>query len=172
MVAASRARTPSFCQVLHTYNKSLIRLHLRSTGSLPAICFFLKTININFSFRTIFCMQLSQRCRARDLEDFMSSVGKVRCWKQWRGSLAPGQCTLLTCNNTWRFVLFGPSWAAQKTSSVVVLAGSVPVSLLTHLTYLKKYLTFRPSWPLLCRSKDIQCRLCPHWLRSCQSPYV
>jgi hypothetical protein len=27
--------------------------------------------------RTIFCMQLSQRCRARDLEDFMSSVGKV-----------------------------------------------------------------------------------------------
>ena len=28
--------------------------------------------------RTIFCLQLSQRCRARDVEDFFSSVGKVR----------------------------------------------------------------------------------------------
>jgi hypothetical protein len=27
--------------------------------------------------RTVFCMQLSQRVRARDLEDFFSSVGKV-----------------------------------------------------------------------------------------------
>jgi hypothetical protein len=28
--------------------------------------------------RTVFCMQLSQRIRARDLEEFFSSVGKVR----------------------------------------------------------------------------------------------
>jgi len=28
--------------------------------------------------RTVFCMQLSQRVRARDLEDFFSSVGIVR----------------------------------------------------------------------------------------------
>jgi hypothetical protein len=27
--------------------------------------------------RTVFCMQLSQRIRARDLEEFFSSVGKV-----------------------------------------------------------------------------------------------
>lgn len=27
--------------------------------------------------RTVFCMQLSQRVRARDLEEFFSSVGKV-----------------------------------------------------------------------------------------------
>jgi len=41
--------------------------------------------------RTVFCMQLSQRCRARDLEDFMSSVGKVRDVK------------LIVCNKTRRF---------------------------------------------------------------------
>ena len=42
-------------------------------------------------FRTIFCMQLSQRVRARDVEDFMSSVGKVRDVK------------LIVCNKTRRF---------------------------------------------------------------------
>merc|ERR1740137_452048 len=41
--------------------------------------------------RTIFCMQLSQRCRARDVEDFFSSVGKVRDVK------------LIVCNKTRRF---------------------------------------------------------------------
>jgi RNA-binding protein 39 len=41
--------------------------------------------------RTVFIMQLSQRCRARDLEDFMSSVGKVRDVK------------LIVCNKTRRF---------------------------------------------------------------------
>jgi len=41
--------------------------------------------------RTVFCMQLSARCRARDLEDFMSSVGKVRDAK------------LIVCNKTRRF---------------------------------------------------------------------
>ena len=41
--------------------------------------------------RTIFCMQLSQRVRARDLEEFFSSVGKVR------------DVRLITCNKTKRF---------------------------------------------------------------------
>lgn len=41
--------------------------------------------------RTIFCMQLSQRIRARDLEEFFSSVGKVR------------DVRLITCNKTKRF---------------------------------------------------------------------
>ena len=41
--------------------------------------------------RTIFCMQLSQRVRARDVEDFFSSVGKVRDVK------------LIVCNKTRRF---------------------------------------------------------------------
>lgn len=41
--------------------------------------------------RTIFCMQLSQRIRARDLEEFFSSVGKVR------------DVRLITCNKTRRF---------------------------------------------------------------------
>jgi RNA recognition motif-containing protein len=29
-------------------------------------------------FRTVFCMQLAARIRPRDLEEFFSSVGKVR----------------------------------------------------------------------------------------------
>lgn len=41
--------------------------------------------------RTVFCMQLSQRIRARDLEEFFSSVGKVR------------DVRLITCNKTKRF---------------------------------------------------------------------
>lgn len=41
--------------------------------------------------RTIFCMQLSQRIRARDLEEFFSSVGKVK------------DVRLITCNKTKRF---------------------------------------------------------------------
>lgn len=41
--------------------------------------------------RTVFCMQLSQRSRARDVEDFFSSVGKVRDVK------------LIVCNKTRRF---------------------------------------------------------------------
>uniref|UniRef100_A0A1A9Z413 RRM domain-containing protein n=1 Tax=Glossina pallidipes TaxID=7398 RepID=A0A1A9Z413_GLOPL len=41
--------------------------------------------------RTVFCMQLSQRVRARDLEEFFSSVGKVR------------DVRLITCNKTKRF---------------------------------------------------------------------
>lgn len=41
--------------------------------------------------RTVFCMQLSQRIRARDLQEFFSSVGKVR------------DVRLITCNKTKRF---------------------------------------------------------------------
>ncbi|KRT84333.1 RNA binding protein [Oryctes borbonicus] len=41
--------------------------------------------------RTVFVMQLSQRIRARDLEDFFSAVGKVR------------DVRLITCNKTRRF---------------------------------------------------------------------
>ena len=46
--------------------------------------------------RTISCMQLSQRCKARDVEDFFSSVGKVSDvknlspWVCW-----PPPCTVL-----------------------------------------------------------------------------
>lgn len=41
--------------------------------------------------RTVFVMQLSQRIRARDLEDFFSSVGKVR------------DVRMIVCNKTRRF---------------------------------------------------------------------
>ncbi|XP_066262003.1 RNA-binding protein 39 isoform X1 [Euwallacea similis] len=41
--------------------------------------------------RTVFCMQLSQRVRARDLEEFFSSVGKVR------------DVRMIVCNKTRRF---------------------------------------------------------------------
>lgn len=41
--------------------------------------------------RTVFVMQLSQRIRARDLEEFFSSVGKVR------------DVRMITCNKTRRF---------------------------------------------------------------------
>ncbi|KAH8329527.1 hypothetical protein KR074_012546 [Drosophila pseudoananassae] len=41
--------------------------------------------------RTVFCIQLSQRVRARDLEEFFSSVGKVR------------DVRLILCNKTKRF---------------------------------------------------------------------
>lgn len=41
--------------------------------------------------RTVFCMQLSQRIRPRDLEEFFSAVGKVK------------DVRLITCNKTRRF---------------------------------------------------------------------
>lgn len=41
--------------------------------------------------RTVFCMQLSQRIRARDLQEFFSSVGKVR------------DVRMIVCNKTRRF---------------------------------------------------------------------
>ena len=58
--------------------------------------------------RTIFCMQLSQRVRARDVEDFMSSVGKVRDVK------------LIVCNKTRRFK--GISYVEFKDLESVPLA--------------------------------------------------
>ena len=41
--------------------------------------------------RTVFVMQLSQRVRARDIEEFFSSVGKIKDVK------------LIICNKTRRF---------------------------------------------------------------------
>lgn len=41
--------------------------------------------------RTVFIMQLSQRVRARDVEEFFSAVGKIRDVK------------LIVCNKTRRF---------------------------------------------------------------------
>lgn len=57
--------------------------------------------------RTIFCMQLSQRVRARDLEEFFSSVGKVR------------DVRLITCNKTKRFK--GIAYIEFKSSESVPL---------------------------------------------------
>lgn len=58
--------------------------------------------------RTIFCMQLSQRVRARDLEEFFSSVGKVR------------DVRLITCNKTKRFK--GIAYIEFKNAESVALA--------------------------------------------------
>lgn len=60
--------------------------------------------------RTIFCMQLSQRIRARDLEEFFSSVGKVR------------DVRLITCNKTKRFK--GIAYIEFKSSESVALVSS------------------------------------------------
>lgn len=59
--------------------------------------------------RTIFCMQLSQRIRARDLEEFFSSVGKVR------------DVRLITCNKTKRFK--GIAYIEFKSAESVPLVG-------------------------------------------------
>lgn len=66
--------------------------------------------------RTIFCMQLSQKIRAKDLEEFFSSVGKVSSTSNWenrrkekvRFNLHTGfsqvrDVRLITCNKTRRF---------------------------------------------------------------------
>ncbi|XP_059481193.1 RNA-binding protein 39 [Neocloeon triangulifer] len=58
--------------------------------------------------RTVFCMQLSQRVRARDLEEFFSSVGKVR------------DVRLIMCNKTRRFK--GISYVEFRDPESVALA--------------------------------------------------
>lgn len=58
--------------------------------------------------RTVFCMQLSQRIRARDLEDFFSSVGRVR------------DVRLIMCNKTKRFK--GIAYVEFKDPESVALA--------------------------------------------------
>lgn len=65
--------------------------------------------------RTVFCMQLSQRIRAKDLEEFFSSVGKVR------------DVRLITCNKTRRFK--GIAYIEFKD------AESVPLVSLSHPSY-------------------------------------
>ncbi|CAB3360374.1 Hypothetical predicted protein [Cloeon dipterum] len=77
-----------------------------------------KQTNNNFRFddltpeerdaRTVFCMQLSQRVRARDLEEFFSSVGKVR------------DVRLIMCNKTRRFK--GISYVEFRDPESVALA--------------------------------------------------
>lgn len=61
--------------------------------------------------RTVFVMQLSQRIRARDLEEFFSSVGKVR------------DVRLITCNKTRRFK--GIAYIEFKDPESVALVGFV-----------------------------------------------
>lgn len=58
--------------------------------------------------RTVFCMQLSQRIRARDLEEFFSSVGKVQ------------DVRLISCNKTRRFK--GIAYVEFKDPESVMLA--------------------------------------------------
>ncbi|XP_071441012.1 RNA-binding protein 39-like isoform X2 [Hetaerina americana] len=58
--------------------------------------------------RTVFCMQLSARVRGRDLEEFFSSVGKVR------------DVRLITCNKTRRFK--GIAYVEFKDPDAVPLA--------------------------------------------------
>lgn len=82
-------------QQYHTYKSEFFNTH---------VLFFLYLLIIIILFfrndeltpeerdaRTVFCMQLSQRIRARDLEEFFSSVGKVQ------------DVRLITCNKTRRF---------------------------------------------------------------------
>ena len=69
--------------------------------------------------RTIFCMQLSQRVRARDVEDFFSSVGKVRDVK------------LIVCNKTRRFK--GISYVEFKDLESVPLALGLSGEFLYHI---------------------------------------
>ena len=71
--------------------------------------------------RTIFCMQLSQRVRARDVEDFMSSVGKVRDVK------------LIVCNKTRRFK--GISYVEFKDLESVPLALGLSGEFLTWFVF-------------------------------------
>lgn len=65
--------------------------------------------------RTVFCMQLSQRIRARDLEEFFSSVGKVQ------------DVRLITCNKTRRFK--GISYVEFKDPESVTLVISINILL-------------------------------------------
>lgn len=65
--------------------------------------------------RTVFCMQLSQRIRAKDLEEFFSSVGKVR------------DVRLITCNKTRRFK--GIAYIEFKDAESVPLVCTLKVTL-------------------------------------------
>lgn len=69
--------------------------------------------------RTVFCMQLSQRIRAKDLEEFFSSVGKVR------------DVRLITCNKTRRF----------KGIAYIEFKDAESVPLVCIVLYLVNYLT-------------------------------
>lgn len=70
--------------------------------------------------RTVFCMQLSQRIRARDLEEFFSSVGKVR------------DVRLITCNKTKRF----------KGIAYIEFKDPESVALVSFVTYKQIYINY------------------------------
>ena len=73
--------------------------------------------------RTIFVMQLSQRVRSRDVEEFFSSVGKIR------------DVRLIVCNKTRRFK--GIAYVEFKDSDSVALVSSY---LIMFLVYFSKIL--------------------------------
>lgn len=75
--------------------------------------------------RTVFVMQLSQRVRARDLEEFFSSVGKVR------------DVRLITCNKTRRFK--GIAYIEFRDPESVAL---VSINSYFHFFYFKFYFLF------------------------------
>ena len=89
--------------------------------------------------RTIFCMQLSQRVRARDVEDFFSSVGKVRDVK------------LIVCNKTRRFK--GISYVEFKDLESVPLAlglsGELSCVCLTIVMMMFSHLQDKSCWEFL-----------------------
>lgn len=84
--------------------------------------------------RTVFVMQLSQRIRARDLEEFFSSVGKVR------------DVRLIVCNKTRRFK--GIAYIEFKDPESVALVNR---SLFLRLFFLFFFLNFR-RWVYLDRN--------------------
>ncbi|KAL3282452.1 hypothetical protein HHI36_005636 [Cryptolaemus montrouzieri] len=81
----SRKRTPSPPQKVPPFSRKRSPLHIRSGSPLEELS------PEERDARTVFAMQLSQRIRARDLEEFFSSVGKVR------------DVRLIVCNKTRRF---------------------------------------------------------------------
>lgn len=80
--------------------------------------------------RTIFCMQLSQRIRARDLEEFFSSVGKVR------------DVRLITCNKTKRFK--GIAYIEFKNAESVALVSNLLAATSIHSVQSKYLPIFIP----------------------------
>ena len=97
--------------------------------------------------RTIFCMQLSQRVRARDVEDFFSSVGKVRDVK------------LIVCNKTRRFK--GISYVEFKDLESVPLALGLSgefLSLLVCSLFLMIIFQDKSCWEFLLSSSPARQR--------------
>lgn len=88
--------------------------------------------------RTIFCMQLSQRVRARDLEEFFSSVGKVR------------DVRLITCNKTKRFK--GIAYIEFKSSESVALVCANMIFVVVDDELCSNFLSPNRPWDYLARN--------------------